>query len=88
MIKVNKDTKIYVMCPPEIANGDPELLHQLVHKLNKFGFNTQMLYTYKCKNPVNSNYIKYNNNFSFTIDDQEQNILIVSETSTGILYNY
>ncbi|MES2397289.1 MAG: hypothetical protein V4549_14865 [Bacteroidota bacterium] len=103
MIKINKDTKIYVMCPSRIATGGPELLHQLVHKLNKFGFsaqmfytnkfnkfefNAQMLYSNKYGKPINPNYIKYDNNFSFSLEDQEQNILVVPETMTGLLYKY
>ena len=41
MIKVYKETIIYIACPANVMTGGPELLHQLAHKLNKLGFNAE-----------------------------------------------
>ena len=38
IIKYSKDSIIYVACPAKIYTGGPELLHQLVYKLNNFGY--------------------------------------------------
>lgn len=44
MIEVKKDTTIYVACPAKVATGGPELLHQLVFKMNQLGYIAKMFY--------------------------------------------
>lgn len=36
--------KIYVLCPGDVVTGGPELLHQLVHSINKQGGNASIVY--------------------------------------------
>jgi len=55
---LNKNSKVYVVCPANVATGGPELLHQLVYKLNIFGIEAYMYYynTKKGKDPVHDEY--------------------------------
>ena len=39
MIKVSKETKVFVHCPAGVVTGGAELLHQLVHTLRKDNIN-------------------------------------------------
>jgi hypothetical protein len=60
MIEVKKDTTIYVACPAKAATGGPELLHQLVFKMNQLGYNAKMFYyPNNEKDPVHPFYKKY-----------------------------
>ena len=89
-LKININTKIFVACPANSATGGPELLHQLVYELVNLGFNAYMHY-YRCtegKNPVHKAYIGYGNKFIDVLEDSENNILIVPEVNTELLYNY
>jgi hypothetical protein len=87
---VNKESKIYVACPANVATGGPELLHQLVYKLNKFGINAYMYYYYTIKgvNPVHPEYRIYNNEYVDYIDDNSNNIIIVPEVKTELINKY
>jgi len=88
-IKIQENTKIYVACPGNVATGGPELLHQLVYELNKLGLKAFMFYYEKTEsNPVHDAYVKYNNPYIEEIEDIVDNILIVPEIVTGIIYNY
>ena len=89
-LNVNEDTNIYVACPANSATGGPELLHQLVHELNKLGLNAFMFY-YNWKkniNPVNDAYLVYQNSFVDEIENDKNNILIVPEVKTDLLYKF
>jgi len=67
------EKKIYIAAPSCIATGGPELLHQLCYKLNKFGFDSKMLYYansaeyLNVKNPVHPNYEEYHNPYTQTL---------------------
>jgi hypothetical protein len=88
-LKINNNTNIYVACPGNVATGGPELLHQLVFELNKLEFNAYMFYYEKTEeNPVHKEYEKYNNPYIEKIEDKIDNILIVPEVVTGMIYNY
>lgn len=89
-LNINKDTKIYVASPANTATGGPELLHQLVHELNKLGFNAFMYYYRRTLNinPIHEAYVNYNNSYLDPIDDNPNNILIVPETKTELIYQY
>lgn len=89
-LNIKKDTKIYVACPANTATGGPELLHQLVHELVKLGFDAYMYY-YRLtenKHPVHEAYTGYNNKFFNYIEDTQNNILVVPETNTELVYEY
>lgn len=89
-LKISKDTKIFVACPANVATGGPEVLHQLVYELNKLKFNAFMYYYRRTINthPIHEAYSSYNNNFVDEIDDNANNILIVPETNTALIYKY
>lgn len=87
---ITSDTIIYVACPSNVATGGPELLHQLVYKLNLMGLNAQMYY-YDWdggENPVHKEYEIYKNKYTSQILDKSNNILIVPEIITELLYKY
>ncbi|MEF3281014.1 MAG: hypothetical protein K6357_08650 [Elusimicrobiota bacterium] len=83
-------TKIFVACPANRITGGPEALHQLVHELTNLGFDAYMFYYDRNKNldPVAEDYKGYNNKFVEEIEDDYNNILVVPETKTELLYNY
>lgn len=89
-LNIKIETKIYVACPANIVTGGPELLHQLVHELNKLGFNAFMYYYNKIENkyPIDESYINYHNKFIEEIEDNKNNIIIVPEVNTQLLYEY
>lgn len=89
-LKLNENSKIYVACPANTATGGPELLHQLVYELTNLGLNAFMFY-YNCeknKKPIHEAYLIYNNKYVTKIDDRKDNILIVPEVKTSLLYKY
>lgn len=79
MFLIKEKTKIYVMCPPKVSTGGPELLHQLVNKLNKLGFDAIVYYSSNVEDPTHPNYLQYNCKFVTEIDDEEDNLLIIAE---------
>ncbi|MDQ0105768.1 hypothetical protein J2T02_000861 [Chitinophaga terrae (ex Kim and Jung 2007)] len=79
MIPVYDNTVIYVMCPPQVFTGGPELLHQLAFKLRQFGMNAEMFYYPHSEQPVHVNFVAYNNPYVAEIIDKEENILVVPE---------
>lgn len=89
-LNINENTKIYVACPANFATGGPELLHQLVHYLNNLGFNAYMYYFNQKpnENPIHPAYKEYNNAYVEEIEDNKNNILIVPEVKTDLIYNY
>ena len=85
-----KKKRIYIACPANFATGGPELLHQLCHKLNSFGYVAYMYY-YDAKenlNPIHERFIQYNNQFVTEIEDVVDNILIVPEIRVNLLKKY
>lgn len=93
MIEIYPNTKIYIACPPNIATGGPELLHQLAYNL-KYSLNIEAyMFYYPLKNlkinPVHPEYRIYNVQYTFSIEDNKENILIVPEIkSLCDLLNY
>jgi len=88
-LSVNKNSKIYVLCPAAFATGGPEVLHQLVYNLNRLGFNAFMVYfPLNHPSPVHNEYKIYGNPYVRHIEDNKENILIVPEVRTDFLYKY
>jgi hypothetical protein len=84
MLKVNQDTKVYILCAPNFATGGPEALHQLGHQLNKMGIQAFMYYypfPAKGVNPVHKFYADYHVPYVTDVINIKENILIVPETS-------
>lgn len=84
MIKITKNSKIYIYTPANACTGGPEYLHQLGKGLKDFGHNVFMYYI-PTDNPVlvHKEYKHYEIPFTNKVDDEEDNIIIVPE-----LYNY
>jgi len=89
-LHINNNTKIYVACPANVATGGPELLHQLVYELTNLGFDAFMYYYKRTENkqPVHEAYIRHNNKYVNNVEDNENNVLIVPETKTELVYQY
>lgn len=84
MIKLNSDSKIYVICPVGLQTGGTELCHQLVDYLNSNGRESYMVY-------ISSNYEivealvpisfqNYNINTAIKIENTTYNVLVFPET--------
>ncbi len=91
MFNIKKNTKIFIACPAYFKTGGTELLHQLANELNKFT-NVYIFY-FDCKfnHPTNSSFLKYNVKFVKEISNKDNNInniLIVPEVNTDLLYKY
>lgn len=83
--------KIIVFCPANTATGGPEVLHQLCYCLRDLGYDSEMYYYNYRKDsyetPVCACYAHYENPFSTTYIDSEENICVVPETMTKEFYN-
>lgn len=89
---ISDKTKIYVGCLPNLKTGGTELVHQLVHVLNNVGCNAYVCFCYgdssKAEHPA---FAEYKCPYVMEIpaeEDTEDNILIVPETYTRMLYQY
>ena len=73
--------KIYILAPANTATGGPESLHQLASSLKKyFKFSVTMYYLPSSKSsPVHSEYKHYKINYTYHIEDNKNNILIIPE---------
>jgi hypothetical protein len=104
MIEINRNSKVYIACPSQVATGGPELLHQLAFKMNKEGYNVKMLYfdelTFskskyisslsKYKDPVHKFYLEYGNDHVKLEDFEESlnDIIVIPEVYTGLIYMF
>lgn len=86
-MKIYPDTKIYILCPGNYNSGGPELCHQLCSQLIQFGVNAFMMYLENSSIPLNKEdpvhdfYKKYHLPYTFELEDESQNVLVVPETS-------
>jgi hypothetical protein len=90
MIRVNRNSKIYIACPAAFATGGPELLHQLAYNLKRhLHIDAEMFYfPENHPDPVHDSYKKYGNRHVKDIEDDNNNILIVPEIGKGLsLFN-
>jgi hypothetical protein len=80
MIQIFKNTKIYVMAPPRVASGGPELLHQLAHKLARLGYDVAIYYHPDgAENPVHPNFARYHCKYVTQLEDREEHVVIMPE---------
>lgn len=89
MFRLDKDSKIYVICPANNKTGGTELLHQLVFQLNASGRNAYITYYMEGKCDKNNltpedfkKYVKTVCNIT-DIEDSEKNIIIFPEVCIG-----
>lgn len=90
MITINPEAVVYVACPGNFATGGTELMHQLAYKLCRNKVRSKLYYySYKnYKNPTPPEYDIYNPVYTYTVEDNERNVLIVPEIKAGLLFNY
>ena len=88
-MEIYKNTKVYIICPARTVTGGPELLHQLGAALQKRRIQSYMYYLPEhTEHPVPERYRKYHVPYTETIEDTAENILIVPETYTTLLYGW
>ncbi|MDR0542775.1 MAG: hypothetical protein LBH19_11285 [Dysgonamonadaceae bacterium] len=89
MIRITRDTVIYILCPGNIETAGPEALHQLRYYLDKCGYRACLSY-YDGGSTTSPKYLKYNPVLVplETIEDHSQHVLIVPENATFLLKNY
>lgn len=88
---INKNSKIYIVCPAKVKSGGPELLHQLCFKLRELKIDAYMHYYHFDKdhsNPTPVEFLKYNAPFLDQIEDHPDNLVIVPEVRTFLLFDY
>ena len=84
MIKINKDSKIYAMCPSNVVTGGAELVYQLVDYLNNHQRPAYIVYFGEDNlNVVPDAYKKYNIMLADNIPDEKSSFIIFPE---GFLY--
>ena len=89
MIAYTQQSKVIIFCPPQKVTGGPEALHQLSDKLLRLGNrNVFMSYIPKKKNAKPQSYSVYNTQEIDTIEDNQENILIIPESMTFLVKKY
>lgn len=79
MLKIGKNSKIYIVAQAQKATGGTEALHQLGSALLNFGLDVKMFYLPKISAPVHKRFEHYNIPFSDRIEDSSKNVIIVPE---------
>jgi hypothetical protein len=89
MIKIKEDvSKVFIICPAQVATGGPELLHQMAFKLNAMNIKAFMVYQpADIENPVHPYYEHYQIPFVRKIDNQQEHILIIPEVFANVICN-
>lgn len=89
MLKLNKDSIVYIACPANVATGGPELLHQLGLELHKLGVNIYMYYigheNLEMGKVVHENYQRYGLSYVLTFEDHSNNFLILPEAALDMV---
>lgn len=90
MITISNTSKIFILCPANLATGGPEALHQLCEALVNKGFMATICYTdynkVKFESPIHPAYVKYNVPFVFEIENSIENYVLFPETFTPSLW--
>ena len=88
MVKVSKDTVVYVVSPAYNKTGGTELAHQLVYTINKNGLEAKVAYYKDGEKPmqVNPAFRRYVDTFVAIqdIEDLDRNVVVLPET--GVQY--
>lgn len=92
MIEMKEDSKVYVACPNKIISGGPETLHQLVDKLRSINIDAYIYYfdvdNIETNDLVSQRFKKYNIRYVTKINDSIENVLIIPEVYTKLLYKF
>jgi hypothetical protein len=89
MIKIEDGlSKVYIICPANVATGGPELLHQMAFQLNAMHIKAYIFYLPNhIENPVHPYYEHYNIPFVKHVDNTSQHIVIVPEALANVIYD-
>ncbi len=81
MFRIYPHTKIYILCPANGVSGGPEAIHQLAHKLGKYGHEAYIVYLPTVEDPSPAEYRHYEIEYVAAdwIEDRAEHILIVPE---------
>lgn len=88
-MKLYPDSKVYILCPGNLKTGGPESLHQLASVLTSFGIETYMFYiellntSFNKEDPVHDAYKKYHVPYTYKLEGNTKNVVIVPETITS-----
>ena len=92
MIKLKKNSKVYVACPYKLTSGGPETLHQLVDKLRNNKIDAYIYYfnAYKTASEelIDDKFKKYNVKCVTKIEDSYDNVIVIPEMNTELLYKF
>jgi hypothetical protein len=84
-VTLSSSTKIYVTTPANVATGGAEDMHQLAYDLKEM-FPVAKVYMHYspegAENPVPKEYEYFNLEFAHTVEDNEENVLILHEGYT------
>lgn len=89
-ILLSKNTKIFILAPTNTSTGGPECLHQLAKSLKNIFKIKDIFMVYLPQidgNPVHKNYKGYKIKYSNTIEDNEDNLLIIPEHFSFLKYS-
>jgi hypothetical protein len=88
MIRLKKDSFIYILCPGNMASGGMDALHQLRYYLDKCGYNARLAYYYDPY--IHPRYLCYEPKAVALeeIEDNEKHVIVVPESVTCFLKNY
>lgn len=85
-LPITKGSKVYVVNPAGVVTGGPEDMYQLAHSLRKLypGVHVYMYYIARpgVKNPVAPEYEHFKIEVANTVEDHENNVLILPECYT------
>lgn len=79
---------IYIVSFGNSVSGGPETLHQAASLLKEWGYKVGIYYTSPHTLEVPERYRKYNVSVVDKIEDKKENLIIVPETLTNVLYDY
>lgn len=80
-------SKIFLYCPPNLITGGPETHHAVIGILNDYGADAYIFYNDK-EAKIPDPYKKYNVKLADKVIDEENNLLIVAEPYTDLLFKY
>lgn len=90
MINIDKNQKVYILCPANYATGGPEALYQLGSQLRKVGIDAFMHYVSydkdKYSSPTHKEYERYNMPYMLDVENKKENWIIFPETFSVMLW--
>lgn len=92
MLKIKKNSVVYVLCPSMVKTGGTELAHQLVYHINKLGGTAQIAYYNDRgeKLQINEAFKCYTADFvdAANIKDVSENVIVIPEYCPSFLKKY